>query len=72
MELLNQPFTGQLGNRLIALLDTTDYQTLNIIVAFAKNSGVLESRMRSRGSEKEVVRLMFMLELTSGVHHTKP
>lgn len=41
MELLNQPFTGQLGSRLIELLNTRDYHTLNIAVAFAKNSGVL-------------------------------
>ena len=41
MELMNQPFTGQLGNRLIEFLDSPDYHTLNITVAFAKNSGVL-------------------------------
>ena len=41
MELMNQPFNGQLGNRLIELLDSSDYHTLNIAVAFAKNSGVL-------------------------------
>ncbi|MGF1871976.1 hypothetical protein [Photobacterium indicum] len=41
MELMNQPFTGQLGNRLIELLDSQEYHTLNIVVAFAKNSGVL-------------------------------
>lgn len=41
MELFNQPFTGQLGNRLIDTLDSCDYHTLNIIVAFAKISGVL-------------------------------
>lgn len=41
IELMNQPFTGQLGNRLIELLDSSDYHTLNIVVAFAKNSGVL-------------------------------
>lgn len=41
MELMNQPFTGQFGNRLIELLDAPDYHTLNIAVAFAKNSGVL-------------------------------
>ena len=40
MELMNQPFTGQLGDRLIELLDSSDYHTLNIVVAFAKNSGV--------------------------------
>jgi|TARA_B110000967_G_C18317144_1_gene285769 hypothetical protein len=38
MELINQPFTGQLGARLITLLDSPDYHTLNIVVAFAKNS----------------------------------
>ena len=41
MEFINQPFTGSLGDRLIALLDSRDYHTLNIVVAFAKNSGVL-------------------------------
>lgn len=41
MELMNQPLTGQLGSRLIELLDSPDYHTLNIVVAFAKNSGVL-------------------------------
>lgn len=41
MELMNQPVTGQLGNRLIELLESPDYHTLNIVVAFAKNSGVL-------------------------------
>ncbi|PWC17197.1 hypothetical protein DDT52_16815 [Brenneria roseae subsp. roseae] len=54
MELMNQPFTGQLGNRLIELLDSPDYHTLNIAVAFAKNSGVLRikdslERFRKRG-----------------------
>lgn len=54
MELMNQPITGQLGNRLIELLDSSDYHTLNIIVAFAKNSGVLRikdafERFRERG-----------------------
>lgn len=54
MELMNQPFTGQLGNRLIELLDSPDYHTLNIIVAFAKNSGVLRikdsfEKFRERG-----------------------
>ncbi len=41
MELMNQPFTGQLGKRLIELLESSDYHTLNIVVAFAKNSGIL-------------------------------
>lgn len=54
MELMNQPFTGQLGNRLIELLDSSDYHTLNIVVAFAKNSGVLRikdafERFREQG-----------------------
>jgi len=41
MELMNQPLTGQLGSRLIELLKVPDYHTLNIVVAFAKNRGVL-------------------------------
>lgn len=54
MQLINQPFTGQLGNHLIELLDSSDYHTLNIAVAFAKNSGVLRikdslERFRERG-----------------------
>lgn len=56
MELLNQPFTGQLGTRLIELLDSSDYHTLNVVVAFAKNSGVLRikdafERFRKRGGK---------------------
>lgn len=56
MELMNQPFTGQLGTRLIELLDQTEYHTLNIVVAFAKNSGVLRikdafERFRKRGGK---------------------
>lgn len=59
MELLNQPFNGQLGDRLINLLDSPDYQTLNIIVAFAKNSGVLRikgalEKFRKRGGTVNV------------------
>lgn len=41
MEIFNQPFDGHLGDRLITLLESSHYQQLNIIVAFAKNSGVL-------------------------------
>jgi HKD family nuclease len=41
MELINQPFSGQLGNRLIQMLASGDFHTLNVVVAFAKNSGVL-------------------------------
>lgn len=41
MELMNQPFSGQLGDRIIELLGSADYHTLNIAVAFAINSGVL-------------------------------
>ena len=51
---MNQPLTGQLGNRLIELLESQDYQVLNIVVAFAKNSGVLRikdslEKFRDRG-----------------------
>ena len=44
MEVINQPFSGQLGHRLIELLDSGDFHTLNIAVAFAKNSGVLRMK----------------------------
>lgn len=59
MELMNQPFSGQLGDRLIELLDSADYHTLNVVVAFAKNSGVLRvkdafSHFRERGGSVNV------------------
>ena len=40
MEFFNQPFDGALAVRLRQLLHSTDYQTLNIIVAFAQRGGV--------------------------------
>lgn len=54
MELMSQPFSGQLGNRLIEFLESPDYHSLNIFVAFAKNSGVLRikdslAKFRQRG-----------------------
>lgn len=54
MKIMNQPFSGQLGDCLIELLASADYHTLNIAVAFAKNSGVLRikdslSKFRGRG-----------------------
>lgn len=59
MELMNQPFNGQLGNRLIELLESQDYHTLNIVVAFAKNSGVLRVKdalenFRAKGGKVNV------------------
>jgi len=56
MELMNQPFNGQLGNQLLKLLDSPSYNTLNIVVAFAKNSGVLRikdslEKFRERGGK---------------------
>jgi len=59
MELMNQPFSGQLGDHLIKLLNSTDYHTLNIAVAFAKNSGVLRiknslQRFREQGGKVHV------------------
>lgn len=59
MELMNQPFTGQLGNRLLELLDSQEYQILNIVVAFAKNSGVLRikdglEKFRGRGGKVNI------------------
>jgi HKD family nuclease len=59
MELMNQPFSGQLGDRLIELLSSSDFHTLNIVVAFAKNSGVLRikdalAQFRQRGGTVNV------------------
>jgi len=59
MELMNQPFSGQLGNRLIELLESKNYHTLNIAVAFAKNSGVLRIKsaletFRAQGGEVNI------------------
>lgn len=59
MELLSQPFNGQLGNRLIELLDSSDYQAFHIFVAFARNSGVLRikdalERFRKGGGKVSV------------------
>lgn len=59
MEMINQPLTGQLGNRLIDLLGSTEFHTLDIIVAFAKNSGVLRIKdslasFRERGGKVNI------------------
>lgn len=56
MEILNQPFSGHFGDRLIEMLDSKKYRSLNMIVAFAKNSGFLRikdalERFRDRGGE---------------------
>jgi len=56
MKLMNQPFNGQLGDQLIKLLDSPNYHTLNIVVAFAKSSGVLRIKnslenFRKRGGK---------------------
>lgn len=59
MELMHQPLTGQLGDRLIDLFESSDFHTVNIVVAFAKNSGVLRikdslKRFRARGGAVNV------------------
>lgn len=59
MELMHQPFTDQLGERLIKLLDSGNFRTLNIAVAFAKNSGVLRlkdsiEKFRKQGGKVNV------------------
>lgn len=41
IELINQPFNGQLGDILIEKLSEENYQHFIIVSAFAKNSGVL-------------------------------
>jgi hypothetical protein len=53
MSLINQPFDGQLGDMLIEKL-REDYNRLTIVVAFARNSGVLRlkpelERFRANG-----------------------
>ncbi|AFU72053.1 hypothetical protein BA20089_06725 [Bifidobacterium asteroides DSM 20089] len=40
MKLLNQPLDGALGDKLKSLLRSGEFSKLNIVVAFAKNSGV--------------------------------
>ena len=59
MELVSQPLSGQLGDRLIELLSDKRYTSLTIIVAFAKSSGVLRlqehfERFRERGGVIDV------------------
>lgn len=56
MDILNQPFNGQFGDRLIETLDSGKYESLNMIVAFAKNSGFLRikdalERFKNRGGK---------------------
>lgn len=41
MKLINQPVNSQLGNELVKLIQTNKYNEIYIVVAFAKNSGVL-------------------------------
>ena len=59
MELMNQPLTGQLGERIVELLESDEFHTLNIIVAFAKNSGVLRikealKRFKEKGGKVNI------------------
>lgn len=56
---INQPLNGSLGDFLIDCLKDYDFDELNIIVAFAKNSGVLRLKpaleeFRARGSKINV------------------
>ena len=59
MALINQPFDGQLGDILIRKLQEP-YMHLTILVAFAKNSGVLRikqalERFRANGGTIDVI-----------------
>lgn len=52
---INQPLDGNLGDFLIDCLENSDFRAVNIMVAFAKNSGVLRlkpalEQFRARGS----------------------
>lgn len=38
---INQPLSGNLGDFLVSCLEESDFENVNIVVAFAKNSGVL-------------------------------
>ena len=56
MKLITQPFNGQIGNEIIRLLESPDFQSLTFVVAFAKNSGVLRLKdpfecFRKRGGK---------------------
>ena len=64
MRIFNQPFDGSLGDRLINFLDSSDYKLVNIIVAFAKNSGVL--RIKDALDQS-----IFLLGLILGEHLMK-
>lgn len=69
---INQPLNGNLGDYLISCLEDADFDIANIIVAFAKNSGVLRlkpalEQFKARGAEINI-----FVELTSMAHHTKP
>ncbi len=53
---INQPLSGNLGDFLISCLEDSDFEAVNIIVAFAKNSGVLRlkpalEQFKARGSK---------------------
>ena len=53
---INQPLSGNLGEFLISCLEDSDFEAVNIIVAFAKNSGVLRlkpalEQFKARGSK---------------------
>lgn len=59
MKLINQPFNGQLGDHLIALLESQNFHRLTVFVAFARNSGVLRikdalQRFRMQGGSVHV------------------
>lgn len=59
VQLMNQPLGGQVGNYLRACLESSKYSKLIIVVAFAKNSGVLRLKkslegFRQNGAEIEV------------------
>lgn len=44
MHLLSQPFNGQLGDYLVEALESASFDSFSVVVAFAKNSGVLRLR----------------------------
>ena len=70
MSLINQPFNGQLGEILISKLQE-NYNRLTILVAFAKNSGVLRIKPALEILRKLAVILQYWWVSTSKVHLMK-
>lgn len=59
MELVNQPLDGQIGQKIIDLLESGEYDKANFVVAFAQSAGVQSlkealSRFRASGGDVKI------------------